>query len=119
MQPIPLFFVYLAIGGSVTACASIPLTEAEQIQLQYEKEDRRIVRRDKLIIFLNACDAASDLVIVEIRRIGRSSLPNSRQKADAIKEFGYPYTHDNVNRRARQWDFGCMYPEDLLRQLGY
>ena len=111
--------VFLAIGVSTSGCASTPLTEAEQIQLQHEKEDRRLVRRDKLILFLNACDAHSGLVIVEVIKSGRSTLPNSRQKAKAMREYGYPYTHDNVSRWANRSDILCMHPRDIFRQLGY
>ncbi len=111
--------VFLTIGGSTSGCVSVPLTEAEQIQLQHEKEDRRLVRRDELIIFLNACDAHPRLVIVEKRSIGRSPLPNERQKRQARKKFGYPYTHDNVSRKARKWNILCMDRRDVFRQLGF
>ncbi len=113
------FVVFLAIGVSTSGCASTPLTEAEQIQLQHEKEDRRLVRRDKLILFLNACDAHQSLVLVEKITVGRSTLPNSRQKAKARREYGYPYTHDNVSRWARRGDILCMDPRDVFRQLGF
>ena len=111
--------VFLAIGGSTSGCASTPLTEAEQIQLQHEKEDRRLIRRDKLIDYLNACDAHPSFVIVEIIKSGRSTLPNDRQKRKARMEVGYPYTHDNVSRWASRSDMLCMHPRDIFRQLGY
>ena len=111
--------VFLAIGVSTSGCASTPLTEAEQIQLQHEKEDRRLVRRDKLIDYLNACDAHPSLVIVEVIKSGRSTLPNDRQKTKAMREYGYKYTHDNVSRWAHRSDLLCMYPRDILRQLGF
>ena len=111
--------VFLTIGGSTSGCAATHLTEAEQIQLQHEKEDRRLVRRDELIRYLNACDAHPSLVIVEKIKVGRSTLPNSRQKAKARRESGYPYTHNNVSRWARRSDILCMSPRDIFRQLGF
>ena len=119
MRHIPLLIVCITMGGSTVGCASTPRTEAEEIQFQHEKEDKRLVRRDKLIAFLNACDADQNLVIVETIKTGRSQLPNSRQRRKARKEYGYPYTHNNVNRRARKFDIACMYPRDILRQLGF
>ena len=118
MRHIPLLIVCITMGGSTVGCASTPRTEAEEIQFQHEKEDRRLVRRDKLIDFLNACDATIGLAIIETRRVGRSVLPNSRQRRKARKEYGYPYTHSNVNRYARKSDILCMDPKDLFRNLG-
>ena len=117
MQHIPLLFVCVTIG--TVSCATTPLTEAEEIKFQHEQEDRRLVRRDKLITFLNACDAHTSLVIVEKIKSGRSVLPNERQKRKAIKEYGYPYTHNNVSRWARRSDIYCMTPRDVMRQLGF
>ena len=119
MQHIPLFVVCITIGGSTIGCASTPLTEAEEIAFQHEKEDKRLVKRDELIMFLNACDARQGLVIVEIIKSGRSVLPNSWQQSKAQRELGYKYTHNNVDRRARRRDFYCMYRDDLMRSLGY
>ena len=90
-------------------------------QAEHEKEDRRLVKRDELIAFLNACDYALDLVIFE-KVYGRSCLPNSRNRSKARREYGYPYTHDNVCRHGVKSDFRCLtYSQvsDLLRQLGY
>jgi len=124
----------------VYGCAAIPLTHdqcnatkyatamehenclraaAKYEEEQHEKEDRRLIKRDKLIIFLNACDAHPDLVLMEVRRGGRSNLPNNRQRRRAIREHGYKFTHDNVDRRARQHDYKCVDPADILQQLGY
>ena len=140
MQYIPLLVVCTTIGGSTVGCASIPLTydqcnatqyvtalEHEQCLLaaskykeeQYEREDKRLVRRDKLIAFLNACDAAPGLVILEKRSVGRSVLPNSRQQANARKEYGYPYTHNNVSSRANKIDLLCVDVREMFRQPGY
>jgi len=86
---------------------------------QHEKEDRRLIKRDKLIIFLNACDAHPELVLMEVRRGGRSNLPTDRQRRRAIKEHGYKFTHDNVDKRARIHNFKCVDAADIMRQLGY
>ncbi len=119
MQQFALIAVCLTLGGSAGGCATTNLTEAEMIQLQHEQEDRRLVRRDELIDFLNACDASPRLVIVEMIRVSRSTLPNSRQKTKARREYGYPYTHSNVSRRAMRSDVRCMDPRQLMRDLGF
>ena len=105
-----LLFVCITMIG----CAGTPLTEAERIQLQHEKEDKRLVRRDKLIAFLNACDNHPSYVLVEKRGMGRSPLPNNKRKDEAMEKHGYKYTHDNVGRQAHQADFMCMDPRDLF-----
>jgi len=90
--------------------------------LQDEKEDRRLVKRDELIQYLNACDQADGLVLIETIYSGRSVLPNDRQERKALKEWGYKYTHSNVNKRARIHDFQCATPQqimDELRRMGY
>ena len=86
---------------------------AKYKQEQYDRADRRIVRRDELIIFLNACDAEPRLVLVEFHHIGRSPLPTQRQKRIAHQDYGYPYTHDNVDRKAMRNDFKCVNPRDI------
>ncbi|KKK97124.1 hypothetical protein LCGC14_2655880 [marine sediment metagenome] len=107
MQYIPLLVVCITIGGSTVGCASIPLTHdqcnatkyatahehgqcllaaSKYREEQYEREDRRLVRRDKLIQFLNACDADKRLVVVEMRTIGRSVLPDKRRMSKDKKE---------------------------------
>ena len=75
-------------------------------QAEHEKADKRLVARDRLIIFLNGCDADGRFVVME-KRSGRSKLPNSRQQAKAKREYGRPYTHDNVHPQAKSWDFQC------------
>ena len=135
MQYILLLVVCTTIGGSTVGCASIPLTHdqcnatkyvtahehgqcllaaSKYKEEEHEREDRRLVRRDKLIVFLNACDADPRLVVVEMRSIGRSVLPNKRRMSDAKKEYGYPYTHSNVSKRAMRSDVKCMDPRDIL-----
>ncbi len=117
--------VVLLVGG----CGSIPLTKDEcngatfptahehelclkaakdYEQEQYEKEDRRIKRRDKLIVFLNGCDALPNAMIFETIKMGRSKLPNGRERQKALKKYGYKYTHGNVDRRALRSDFDCV-----------
>ena len=81
-------------------------------QLEYEREDRRIIKRDKLIAFLNACDASEDLAILEKIYI-RSHLSTDRQIRKALKEYDYKYTHDNVSRKARRQDFHCVDPRQI------
>ncbi len=78
-------------------------------QAEHEREDRRLIKRDEIIImFLNACDADPRLVIVEvIRGSSRRCLPSSREKRKAMKEYGYKYTHENVCSRAFSQDFQC------------
>jgi len=90
---------------------------ADYVQEQHEAEDRRIVKRDKLIAYLNACDQAKGFVIIETIKIGRSNLPNDRQKDRAKKEWGYKYTHANVSRRARIHDFQCATPQQIMDEL--
>ena len=109
------------MGGSTVGCATSleELTVEERIQLQHEKEDKRLVRRDELIQYLNACDAHPSFIVVEVIKSGRSTLPNSRQKLKAKREFGYPYTHENVSRWARRSSIFCADPQTILRQLGY
>ena len=121
MQHIPLLVVCVTMGGSTVGCASSleELTIEERIQLQHEKEDKRLVRRDELIQYLNACDAHPRLIIVEVIKSGRSTLPNSRKKAKAKRETGYPYTHNNVSKWARRSNILCMEPQTIIRQLGY
>ena len=93
--------------------------ESLLVQLEYERQDRLTQRRDACVSFLNACDASESLVVVEIRRSGRSQLPSEFEKRKARKEYGYPYTHGNIGRFARQSDFLCADPRDVMRALGY
>ena len=141
MQHIPMLFVCVTIGGSTVGCATSMdeletearecvdtlrnnLTEERRaacwryVDERAEEEDQRLVRRDELIAFLNACDAHPSYVIVEVIKAGRSTLPNSRQKHKAKRELGYPYTHDNVSKWARKSDLLCMEPRTVMRQLG-
>jgi hypothetical protein len=57
------------------------------------------------------------VTIVETIKIGRSHLPNDRQRRDARKELGYAYTHGNVHRNARSYDFVCMTHGGVKRML--
>lgn len=125
-------------------CGSIPLThdqcnatkyatamEHEQClraatdyeQAQHDKEDKKLIRRDKLIATLNACETSSRGVVMEvIRGPSRSCLPNQRAKAKAVKEYGYPYTHGNVCQRANLVTINCVdrdWLRDELRRIGY
>ena len=129
-----LIIITLAL---LAGCAGIPLThdqcnatkfptamEHEQClratsdyeQKQYEKEDKRIIRRDKLIVFLNDCDASPRLELLEKRYL-RSVLPSKNQIRKARREHGRPYTHDNVSPRARRIDFLCIDVSDFMRQM--
>lgn len=131
---IPLILSILLVG--LVGCANIPMTleqcsvnrasmamEYEACLLaaqKYQKEqfealDKRIVKRDNLILFLNDCDASTYLILVEIIKGGGSQLPNKFQMSKAIRKYGYPYTHDNVDRHLRHSDVGCMRPQDLFR----
>lgn len=89
------------------------------VKLEYEREDRRIKKLDEMVAYLNACDAADNLVIVEVRRGGRSQLPTKREKRKARKEYGYAYTHENLGRDIHFTKILCMSPRDIMRQLGY
>ena len=130
--------VLLALLMGLLGCAGIPLSKdecnatlfptahehelclkaaADYEQAEHEREDKRLIRRDKLIAFLNACDANDGLVIIEKRRIGRTCLPSKRTQRKAKREYGYKYTHDNVCRHGHRADFLCMNPRDLFRQL--
>ena len=136
-----ILFLMLLFG--LFGCASIPLSKDEctstlsptahehelclkaasdyQIE-QDEKEDRRLIKRDALIMFLNACDANDNLVLVEIRRAGRACLPNDRKKRIAKREYGYKYTHGNVCPRGMRSDFRCWDRQDFIdamKQFGY
>lgn len=135
---IPIFFFFLLI---VFGCASVPeylsfekcnatkfatAMEHEQClnaaakyeQEKYDRENRRIIRRDKLIVFLNACDRAESRVIME-KRFGRvrSMLPTDREKRAAMKQFGYHYTHDNVHPKADLNNFYCVNPQQLFKRM--
>jgi len=141
-----LIYVIMVLLGLMAGCAAAPELTPEQVtqinvlckdnatcvidetndamrrlyeQLEYEREDRLIKRRDECILFLNACDTAESLVVVEIIKSGRSQLPTDRQKRRARSEYGYAYTHDNVGKWARKSDFLCMSPRDVMRSLGY
>jgi len=127
----------------LVGCASVPLTHdqcnatkfstamehhqclvgANRHQEELDaKEDKRLVRRDELIAFLNQCDRAEHLVVMEIIKSGRSQLPNKFDMKKAMREWGYRYTHNNVNPRARIHDFSCVSSADLkeiLRRAGY
>jgi hypothetical protein len=97
-----------------------PEQKAEYVeQKQYEADDRRIKRLDQMVAMLNACDASDSHVVVEVRRGGRSQLPNARQKRKARKEFGYAYTHENLGRDIRFVKILCMRPNDVFRSLNY
>ena len=138
MKILSILSILLLGGFAIVGCANIPSTYAQCYdthfatpmeaeiclqnaakykQEQYDKADRRLVRRDKLIVFLNACDAIPYLVVVEIRHTGRSLLPTSRKQRVARREYGYPYTHDNVHRNARLYDFKCVNPRDIRWDL--
>ncbi len=92
--------------------------DSEYVTKQFKLEEKRVEKRDKLIIWLNACDNTSNVVLVEIRRGGgRSLLPNSRAKGKALKQYGYKYTHDNVGKRAMRHDFVCMDRMDALKMI--
>lgn len=122
------FWLLLALLLGLLGCANIPLSHdqcnatlfptaleheaclkaaADYEQAEHEREDRLLIRRDKIIIFLNACDRDPRLVIVEIIKSGRGCLPNDRMKRQAMREYGYKYTHDNVCPRAFPQDFQC------------
>jgi hypothetical protein len=87
---------------------------------QDEKEDRRLIKRDALIDFLNACDAESNLILLETIRGGTLSrcLPSEREQRKAKREYGYPFTHDNVCRGGRKSDFKCWSRADFERNVG-
>ncbi len=91
--------------------------DALLVQLQYEAEDRKIKKLDDLVASLNACDASSNLVVVEIRKGGRSQLPNEREKRKARREYGYAYTHDNLGNNIQFSKILCMSPTEIFRQL--
>ncbi len=135
MLRLSLIVSILLLGG--VGCAGIPLSvdqcnaatyataheaelclkaAADYVTEQYDREDRRIKRFDKLIAKLNACDRLAQYSVVEIRRIGRSKLPNSREMTKARRTHGYPYTHDNVNPRIMSLDVQC-WPNDELRRV--
>lgn len=86
-------------------------------RLEYEREDRMIKRRDKIVVFLNSCDADPTLVVVETIRSGRSQLPTSREKRAAMAEYGYAYTHSNVGKRASMHDLVCMNTDEAVRAI--
>ena len=130
--------VLLALLMGLLGCASIPMTNdqcnatkfptahehelclkaASDYQIeQDEKEDKRLVKRDKLIIFLNACDANDKLILVEIIRIGRSCLPSKLKQRIAMRKYGYKYTHGNVCPRGHKADFQCWDQRDFINAM--
>jgi len=136
-QTIVVLIACILVVMLVVGCASIPLThdqcnatkyatamEHEQClraaedyqQKQHEKEDKRLIKRDDLIIFLNSCDKHQELVVMEKIHI-RSCLPSKLQQRRARREYGYPYTHDNVRKCANRADISCTTPEAIMREL--
>ena len=138
-----LLYIIMVLLGLVAGCAGPQLTPEEVTQinvmckdnatciieqtddamrrllerLEYEREDRATQRLDKMVIMLNACDADSRYVVVEVIKGGRSQLPNEREKRKARKEYGYAYTHENLGRDIRYAQVLCMSPHELFRQL--
>ena len=121
----------------LSGCAAIPLSfeqcnatqfatamEHEQCLLaastyaqeQYEAADKRNIRRDKLIVFLNNCDASVTNIVFE-KQHRRSALPNKRQMRKAKTQYGVAYTHDNVSQHARIIDFACVRTRAILRSI--
>ena len=86
-------------------------------RLEYEREDRMALRKDKLVIMLNACDASDSFVVVEVIKGGRRQLPSAREKRKARREYGYAYTHDNLGKHWNHAQILCMHPQDIFRQL--
>ena len=86
---------------------------------QDEREDRRLIRMDKLILKLNACQAHKDYMVIEKRHGGfRGCLPTEREQRKAVREYGYPYTHDNCCKHLSAADFMCVDGRDFMRKLG-
>lgn len=81
-----------------------------------EKEDKRLVRRDKLIAFLNSCHASEEYVLIE-KRHGRGNLPTKREQHKRTRAGLPVFTHDNVRRHAQLGDYGCMRPQDIKEQI--
>ena len=82
---------------------------------------RSLIRMDKQIANLNACDASTDHIVVSIRRGIDHPLPTDREKKKAMKEYGYPYTHGNVSRHINANDWACMTRaavQEMLRRAG-
>lgn len=134
-------FVAVLLGLIIGGCAGIPRITHDQCnatkfptahehqlcldaadayeQEQHEREDRRLVRLDKMIINLNACAAHDDYGVVEKRHGGfRGCLPTERAQRRAVQEYGVPYTHDNVCKHLSRSDFVCVHMQDFLDQLG-
>ena len=86
-------------------------------QLQHELEDKKNIKRDELIVFLNACDRSTSHILVETIKAGRSLLPSTFQGMKAFRELGYRYTHENVSQRARIHDFQCVTAQELKDSL--
>jgi hypothetical protein len=95
------------------------LAASKYEQEKHEREDKRLIRRDKLIQHLNACHAHPTYVVMEVKRGGRGCLPNKREKQRAVREHGYPYTHENVRKCANNINSVCVDPSEVLRQLSY
>ena len=137
-------FVLLALLMGLLGCANIPPLSKDECNAtlfptahehelclkaasdyeteQYELADKRLIKRDKLIVFLNACDANDELVLVEKLYTGRSCLPGGHKKRIAMREYGYKYTHDNVCHRGRISDFQCWNKQDFIdavKRAGY
>ncbi len=86
-------------------------------QEQHEKQDKKLIKRDKLIVHLNACDANPDGTLVEFRRSGRTVLPSKRAQRNARREYGVPYTFDNVSTQARIHMLPCYSRDDVRRLI--
>lgn len=140
-----LLYIILVVLGLMAGCAGPQLTPEEVTQinvlckdnatcviektddamrrlyerLEYEREDRATKRLDDMVGFLNACDRHKSLVVVEVRRGGRSQLPTDREKDKARREYGYAYTHENLGRDISHAQVYCLNPRDLFRNLNY
>ena len=110
----------LLIAGILTACATTTLTEQEAlvckgnqnclvaaledkvVQEGYELEDRRILRKEKIVSYILACHYAGNVMFYK-RRMG------TRIGGGLIDRHGIV----NVPKHAHLQDFACVHPADV------
>ncbi len=114
----------LLVAGILTACAMTTLTEQETavckgdqnclvaaladkvVQEEYEREDRLIQRKEKIVSYILACHYAGNVMFYK-KGVG------SQISADLIDRYGVVH----VPKHAHLIDFACVRPADARRIL--
>ncbi|MCB7128932.1 MAG: hypothetical protein J3T61_05280 [Candidatus Brocadiales bacterium] len=118
----------LLVAGILTACATTTLTEQETavckgnqnclvaaladkvVQEEYELEDRRIQRKEKIVSYILACHYAGNVMFYK-KRVG------ARIGSSLIDRYGVVH----VPKHAHLIDFACVRladARDILKDVG-